>query len=198
MSKYHRNYKDQRDAISWARRVLKSKRKFVILDTETTGLGTRDEIIQLAVIDLNGTVLFDKKIKPTSKKTISQEASKIHGITIKDLEDCPTFKELKKALKKAIRRKTIITYNAEFDKKMYSRTYQLAGGFLPKGNWDCAMLEYAKYVGEWNDYYNDYKWQKLEGGDHTAVGDCLATLELIRSMANSTKLKRWYEFWVGK
>ncbi|WP_197998802.1 3'-5' exonuclease [Gimesia aquarii] len=168
------------------------------MDTETTGLGTRDEIIQLAVINLDGSVLFDQKIKPTSKKTISPEASKIHGIKMKDLEECPTFKVLKKPLKKAIGRKTIITYNAEFDKKMYFRTYQLAGGFLPKGNWECAMLEYAKYAGEWNEYYKDYKWQKLEGGDHTAVGDCIATLDLIKSMANSIKLKRWYEFWIRK
>lgn len=115
-----------------------------------------------------------------------------------DLKDCPTFKELKRPLKKAIGRKTIIAYNAAFDQIMYSRTYQMAGGFLPKGNWDCAMLEYAKYVGEWNEFYGNYKWQKLEGGDHTALGDCMATLELIRSMASSIKLKKWYEFWVRK
>ena len=27
------------------------------------------------------------------------------------------------------------------------------------------MLEYAKFVGEWNDYHQGYRWQKLEGGE---------------------------------
>jgi DNA polymerase-3 subunit epsilon len=45
------------------------------------------------------------------------------------------------------------------------------------------MLAYSKYVGEWNDYRKDFKWQKLQGGDHSALGDCRATLEVIKKMA---------------
>jgi DNA polymerase-3 subunit epsilon len=52
------------------------------------------------------------------------------------------------------------------------------------------------FVGDWNDYHDNYKWHKLRGGDHSALGDCLATLELIRQMASARKAKRWYEFWV--
>ena len=58
------------------------------------------------------------------------------------------------------------------------------------------MLEYAKFVGEWNNYHGNYRWQKLEGGDHSAAGDCLATLEVIRTMAGAAKLKKWYQFWI--
>ena len=47
----------------------------------------------------------------------------------------------------------------------------------------CAMRQYAKYCGEWNSYYNNFKWQPLSGGDHSALGDCRATLELIKRMA---------------
>jgi DNA polymerase-3 subunit epsilon len=60
------------------------------------------------------------------------------------------------------------------------------------------MLQYARFIGEWNSYYNSYKWQKLDGGDHTALGDCLATLEVIRVMAGAIKIKKWYEIWIGK
>ena len=49
MNKYHPCYEDQRDAIDWANEVLRKHKKFVILDTETTGLGNRDEIIELAL-----------------------------------------------------------------------------------------------------------------------------------------------------
>jgi DNA polymerase-3 subunit epsilon len=194
----HPNYKDQRDAIDWARSVLKKWKKYVILDTETTGIKGADEIIQIAVIDLMGTVLFNENIRPSKKKRIAAEAIAVHGISMKSLEGCPTFADLEKPLKKAIGRRTIISYNAEFDARLYRQTYQLAGGFLPRGEWECAMLQYARFIGEWNSYYNSYKWQKLDGGDHTALGDCLATLEVIRVMAGAIKIKKWYEIWIGK
>jgi DNA polymerase-3 subunit epsilon len=198
MPYYHPNYKDKRDAIEWARHVMRLKDRHVILDTETTGLGNRDEIIQLAVIDLYGKTLFNENMRPTTKKTISKDASVIHGLTMEVLANCPIFRDFEKSLEKAIGRKNIITYNAKYDMRMYKQTYKQAGGFLPSGEWICAMLEYAKFVGEWNDYYGNYKWQKLEGGDHTALGDCLVTLELIRSMAIATKSKKWFEFWIGR
>ena len=191
----HRCPRHQRGAINWASYVLQRGKKYVILDTETTGLGKTDEIVQLAVIAMDGSVLFNENIKPTKRKRMSREASEIHGLTMKILKDCPTFRDLRKPLKQAIGRRTIITYNAEFDERLVRQTRDLAGGFFPRGIWDCAMLQYARFVGQWNHYYGNYRWHKLQGGDHTALGDCLATLDLIRTMAAATKLKRWYEFW---
>jgi DNA polymerase III subunit epsilon len=45
------------------------------------------------------------------------------------------------------------------------------------------MLWYSQWVGERNEYHGDYKWQRLPGGDHSALGDCKATLEVIEAMA---------------
>ena len=39
------------------------------------------------------------------------------------------------------------------------------------------------YAGQWDDYYQNYRWQRLPEGDHSALGDCRATLEVIRRMA---------------
>ncbi len=47
------------------------------------------------------------------------------------------------------------------------------------------MQLYSDFVGEWNDYFGSNKWQKLPGGDHTALGDCLATLEVIKYIAQT-------------
>jgi DNA polymerase-3 subunit epsilon len=51
--------------------------------------------------------------------------------------------------------------------------------------WECATLrvKHAEWVGEWNDYRGSFRWQKLQGGDHSALGDCVATLETIKKMA---------------
>ena len=50
--------------------------------------------------------------------------------------------------------------------------------------WECAMDEYAVFVGEPRGYKRGYKWQPLRGG-HRALGDCLACLEVIKRMANT-------------
>lgn len=50
--------------------------------------------------------------------------------------------------------------------------------------WECAMLKYSCFVGEWSERYHDYKYQAL-GGGHRAVGDCQATLAVLKRMANT-------------
>lgn len=49
-------------------------------------------------------------------------------------------------------------------------------------DWQCAMLEYSTFVGDWHDYYRNYRYQPL-GGGHRAVGDCRACLEVLQRMA---------------
>lgn len=201
----HPNLKDQRAAISWARKVLKNKQRYVILDTETTGIDEDDEIIEISVIDIDSNCLLSSRICPTKKKSIPKAATDVHGISYGMLNECPKFADLAKEMKRAIGRRNIIAYNAEFDMRLFAQTYKLSKGFFgnkaffPKGNWYCAMLEYAKYVGGWNDYHKNYKWQKLENhsgtADHSSLGDCLATLEIIKKMANGRKKKAWHEFW---
>ncbi len=57
------------------------------------------------------------------------------------------------------------------------------------------MNLYSVFVSAWNDYYNNFTWQKLPDGDHSVVGDCLATLKVIEKMASSEVQKfakrRW-------
>lgn len=48
--------------------------------------------------------------------------------------------------------------------------------------WECAMVEYAAWWGDWDDYHGSYTWQRLNGG-HRALGDCLAVAERLVEMA---------------
>lgn len=49
-------------------------------------------------------------------------------------------------------------------------------------DWQCAMLQYSCYIGEWSDYHQDYRYQPLWGG-HRAIEDCRACLQVVRRMA---------------
>jgi DNA polymerase III subunit epsilon len=192
----HPNVRHQREAIDWARAVLDQPDRYVILDTETTGLANDDEVIQLGVITPSGEVLLDHFIRPTQKRYIHPKAQQVHGIAMEMLRDKPLYTQVAHLLQGVVQGKTIVTYNAEFDRRLLSQTAGFAGGFMPPDPWACAMLQYAQFVGEWDDFRNKYRWHKLHGGDHTAVGDCKATLARIREMATSPRRRYSYEMTV--
>ncbi|MBN2246722.1 MAG: 3'-5' exonuclease [Candidatus Aminicenantes bacterium] len=176
---------EHRLACEWARALLK-RSDWVILDTETTGLGPRDEIIQIAILNHDNQVLLDTLIKPS--QPISPAASAIHGIIDKDLLFAPTYKEIYSQVEKCLSGKTVVIYNADYDVRLLMQThsrYNLRPILLNRQQIQCAMLKYSAWKGElWAD--GSYKWQKLPGGDHTALGDCRATLQLIKKMAEES------------
>jgi DNA polymerase-3 subunit epsilon len=173
------------DVILFAREVLAKKEDYLIIDTETTGLGEKDVIIQFAAIDLDGKLLIDSLVKPKNRKSISKEASAIHGISQKHLQNAPYFGDVFYEMIPYLEAKrNLLVFNFDFDMRMIRQTF-IADGLNYTGRifGTCVMKEYAKFAGQWNPLYNDYRYQKLPGGDHTAVGDCLATLNLIKMLA---------------
>ena len=64
-------------------------RSIIFLDTETTGLASTDKIIELAIVDYDGKILFDKLINP--ERPIQN--SDIHGITDRMVSGQPTLDE---------------------------------------------------------------------------------------------------------
>jgi DNA polymerase-3 subunit epsilon len=173
----------RKQSIAWARKILNDPDRYVILDTETTGLDDHAEIVEIAVINLNGDTLLNSRVRPLRRKTMPAEAENVHGISIEDLIDAPSWPELCPSLEVCLAGKIIVSYNADFDSRLIQQTSTRNRGTVSMGEWQCAMLKYAAFFGEWDDYHKSFKWQKLVSGDHTALGDCLATRLLIRGMA---------------
>lgn len=173
---------DHERATLWARSLLE-RNDWVVLDTETTGLSYNDEIVQIAILSSDGTVLLDTLVRPIIP--IAPEAISIHGITNENVTDAPPFPKIYEKIKAILSGKSIVIYNAAFDLRLLQQTmrkYRLPPFELDEEQIECAMLYYAAWQGEiWAD--GSYKWQKLQGGDHSAAGDCRATLELIKRMA---------------
>lgn len=166
----------------WARDLLERK-GWVILDTETTGTSEFDEIVQVAILSCDGETLLDTLVLPT--QPIPFDATAIHGISNDEVEDAPLFPKVYEKIEEIVHGKTVVIYNAQFDVRLIRQSLA-KHNLLPIGldldNVDCAMMMYSAWVGElWP--YGGYKWQKLESGDHTALGDCRATLDLIKKMA---------------
>lgn len=141
----------------------------VFLDTETTGLGNHDEVCSVAVVDLAGQVLLESLVKPS--KPIPADATNIHGITDEMVKDAPALESLFDQLRAALEGKTVIAYNAPFDWGMLRNSVQrpeCKTWFDAPRNVRCAMELYAVFYGDWSDYFESYKWQKLS----SAAGQC--------------------------
>ena len=91
----------------------------VFLDTETTGLSYRDghKIVEIACIETVDLVptgnKFHKLINP--KRSIPEEAFKVHGFSEEFLRDKDTFDKVAEEFLNFIKEKKIIIHNAPFD-----------------------------------------------------------------------------------
>ena len=91
----------------------------IFLDTETTGLSFKEghKIVEIACIETKDLVptskIFHKFINP--KRTVPEEAFKIHGFTEKFLNDKETFDQVADQFLNFIEGKKLIIHNASFD-----------------------------------------------------------------------------------
>ena len=124
---------------------------FVVLDTETTGLDSRAEIVEISIIDKGGNILFDSLIKP--KNAIPWDAERIHGISNADVADSPAWPEVYDQVKEilATAGRTVAIYNADYDTRIIQQTSGLHGLETFDFKTACVMLQYAKFWGVWDD-----------------------------------------------
>ena len=91
----------------------------IFLDTETTGLSYKDghRIVEIACIETKDLILtgrkFHKFLNP--KRSMPEEAFKVHGLSEKFLSDKETFDEIADEFLSFIKGKKIIIHNANFD-----------------------------------------------------------------------------------
>lgn len=162
----------------------------VVLDTETTGLGPDDQIIELAAVDLQGRVLFDRRLRPTVP--IDPEAELVHGISMDSLEDAPQWPEIADQLRDILLGAHVVIYNSQFDLAMLCQT---AAAFQDSARWindldvTCAMYMAADIYGSTNRYGTISLSNAVyaagltfTGQAHSALGDAQTTAELFNVM----------------
>ena len=162
--------------------------KTIIFDTETTGLNPReDEIIQISIIDGLGNVLINELVHPYWKKSWS-EAARVNGITPDRVANAPYPHELIPKVKGIFAAADLlVAYNNQFDLNFLEQWGIQTTG---KKQYD-VMMAFAREYGEWNDFFCDYKWQKLGTAAayygyhfraHDSLEDVRATLYIFEQM----------------
>jgi len=168
-------------AITTAQDILADPDRYVILDTETSGIGKQAEILELAILSPSKETLFHQYFKP--QLAISPQAAAIHGLSLEVLEQngAIAWREAHETINNLLDGKTILAYNVQFDLAILQSTCSLNGLTLT-ANLDslCLMRLYQTFTSN--------KQPQPLGGDHTAIGDCLAAIALLEEMAQADLL----------
>ncbi len=109
----------------------------VFVDSETTGLDDTDQVCEIAILDVDGTVLFSSLVRPSC--AMNPAAASVHGITPEELADAPTWPHVHDAVAEILAGRLVIAHNADFDSRLLTQTCRAYGLDTPSAEWDCTQ-----------------------------------------------------------
>lgn len=159
--------------------------RYIIADTETTGLGPRDRVVELAwtEIDEHLNVIDQQYSLIDPEIPIPQAAHKVHGITNVMVATAPTIEEFFSTVTDQPLKHgevVFIAHNAAFDLKFLRRFIGTLHGVL------CTVRASRKLLPDLDSHKLDYLKEVLglpETKSHSADGDVATTLELLRFLS---------------
>ena len=169
---------------------------FLILDTETTGIGKGAEICELAIISYKtGEVLFNSLICPC--KLAEYEVSKareITGITSEALSNAPWLDTVWNEVLDILKSKHITSFNTSFDLKVIRNSAQVWNIDVPPFDATCLMqlttawfnLDYWLNLDEAASLLG-IDIEAIEGDRHRALFDVRVTRAIIQKLKEMTK-----------
>lgn len=162
--------------------------QYVVLDTETAGVGDMDTITELSIISIDGKVLFTSLFNP--QKPLDEKITEITGITDDMLKDAPLFAEKADEILEILTGKTVLGWNVEFDRKMVERAYSTVSMSQPFCEWECAMKMYhimrMDGKGKWPKLQESLNAEGIvRSQEHRATGDCYDTLAVLKKLAGA-------------
>lgn len=178
------------NAISNAKRWLADKP--VYIDTETTGLEKTDEVIEISIVDHDGSQLFTSLIKPS--RAIPIEAQKIHGITNEMVATAQSWPILWPTIRNYLYGRTIAAYNAPFDLRMMEQSHaRYKIPWRENLKFVDVLPLFSDYRGIWNPVRGSMRYFKLEEAGqffdislpnaHRSTADSLLTRAVLHSIA---------------
>ena len=154
--------------------------KEIVLDTETTGISTKDghRIVEIGCIELDNLIptknTFHCYLNPERK--VSEKAFEVHGYTDEFLNKQIKFKEISEKFLSFIKNKRLIIHNADFDLSHLNNELSLLG--LEKINneiVDTLILARDKFPGSSVSLDALCKRFRIDNSKrtyHTALIDC--------------------------
>jgi DNA polymerase-3 subunit epsilon len=170
----------------------------VILDTETTGLSTKEKhkIVEIGCVELNNLIptnkIFHEYINP--KRTVSGEAYKMHGYSDKFLSTKKIFAEISEDFLNFIKDKKLIIHNAPFDLSFLNYELKLINKKpIDTGNViDTLEIARSKYPGSQNSLdalCKRFNIDNTKREKHSALIDCNLLKEVYINLLDQKEPK---------
>ena len=112
--------------------------RFAVIDTETTGFGKTDRLVEIAVVLVEGREIvqeWETLVNP--ERDISN--SNIHGITSELVSLAPTFVEIDSELSRLINGTIMVAHNISFDQRMLEQEFSRAKKAADLGAGFCTL-----------------------------------------------------------
>jgi DNA polymerase-3 subunit epsilon len=177
------------NAIETARELLSMN--LLILDTETTGMSSEDQVIELGIIDGTGKIVANTLVN--TDRAIDKYAYQVHHITKHLLLSSDHWGIIDAQVKATIDMHDIVVmYNAPFDIRLMA---QSADYFGLDGSYYKEAMHYQCLMQLFKQYNYDKKLPLAKAlaargikprAEHRAVADCQDTLALLKYMAKSS------------
>ena len=170
----------------------------VILDTETTGLSTAEnhKIIEIGCIELSNQIptnkIFHTYINP--KRSVSEEAYKVHGYSDKFLSSQKIFSEISEDFLSFIKDKKLIIHNAPFDLSFLNYELRLINKKVidVKNVIDTLEMARSKYPGSQNSLdalCRRFNIDNSRREKHNALIDCNLLKEVYVNLVDQKEPK---------
>ncbi|MBN1822515.1 MAG: 3'-5' exonuclease [Prolixibacteraceae bacterium] len=165
---------------------LNLRNPLVFLDLETTGINiVNDRIVEIALLKIHIDGSEEEKVLRINPEIpISEEATRIHGITNEDLKNKPTFKEVAKSLAKFIEGCDLAGFNSNrFDIPLLAEEFLRAGVDIDLKKKKFIDIQAIFHKMEKRTLAAAYKFycQKNLIDAHSAMADTRATYEVMQA-----------------
>jgi len=165
---------------------LKLRRPIAFIDIETTGINvSSDRIVEISVLKISPggkEEWMSTRVNP--EMPIPPKSTAIHGITDKDVENAPTFKEIAKNLAVFLEGSDLAGYNAiKFDIPVIAEEFlrvNIDFNFLKRKYVDVQVIFHKKEQRTLSAAYLFYCSKALENA-HSSKADTQATFEVLKA-----------------
>lgn len=162
-------------------------RQALIIDTETVGSGPHVEIVEIALGDIDGNIVYHSLVQPVYNPL--PRSTKNQRFDKSEFAMAPEWPVMWPDLDALMSGKIMIAYNAAFDRRAIAAMCARHRHTSSERGWRCAMelarrtlgIRRALTLEEACSHYG------VEGGNHRADKDVEATARLIRSLVTTSR-----------
>ncbi|MEO6391895.1 MAG: 3'-5' exonuclease [Pyrinomonadaceae bacterium] len=154
----------------------------LLIDTETIGTGPLVEIVEIAIGNTQGEILFESLVQPIYNPIPPR--SKHHRFEPNEIKNAPVWTEVWPEVSRFTEDRLLIAYNAPFDRRAIAASCYRHRQSSNESGWRCAMqlLKQTMGVQRSPTLEQACAYYGLPGGNHRAARDVLALGELLRQV----------------